>query len=54
MSDYHWNSDVDYRAHPERYKVDKGEQGVLICELNKSEFVALWQFKTPDIPTEAA
>ena len=46
---YHWRPDVDYRAHPELYRVGKGEQGVLICEPYKSELVPLWRFKTPEI-----
>lgn len=27
---YPWKSDIDYRKHPEYYKIGKGEQGVLI------------------------
>ena len=34
---YPWKSDIDYRLHPELYRVGKGEQGVLICEPYKSE-----------------
>ena len=48
-SSYAWKKDVDYRAHPERYRVGKGEQGVLICEPYKSEILAHWRFKTPEI-----
>jgi hypothetical protein len=43
---YPWKSDIDYRAHPELYKVGKGEQGVLICEPYKSEILPFWKFKT--------
>ncbi|MBO3462456.1 DUF4385 domain-containing protein [Aetokthonos hydrillicola Thurmond2011] len=46
---YPWKKDIDYRAHPELYRVGKGEQGVLICEPYKSELVPHWRFKTPDI-----
>lgn len=46
---YAWKPDVDYRKHPELYRVGKGEQGVLIVEPYKSELVPLWRFKTPDI-----
>ena len=46
---YAWKPDVDYRAHPELYRVGKGEQGVLICEPYKGELVPLWRFKTPEI-----
>jgi len=34
---YPWKPDIDYRLHPELYRVGKGEQGVLICEPYKSE-----------------
>jgi hypothetical protein len=47
-------SDVDYRANPERYRVGKGEQGVLICEPYKGELVPLWRFKTPEIATKSS
>jgi hypothetical protein len=53
-SEYAWRPDVDYRANPERYRVGKGEQGVLICEPYKAELVPLWRFKTPEIATESS
>ena len=46
---YAWKPDVDYRHQPERYKVGKGEQGVLICEPYKSELTPHWRFKTPAV-----
>jgi hypothetical protein len=46
---YPWKPDIDYREHPEKYKVGKGEQGVLICEPYKSEIGQHWRFKTPEI-----
>src|SRR5690242_6570958 len=46
---YPWKPDIDYRQHPELYRVGKGEQGVLICEPYKSEIRPHWRFKTPDI-----
>lgn len=45
---------VDFRAHPERYRVGKGEQGVLIAEPYKSELLPLWRFKTPAIARASA
>jgi hypothetical protein len=51
---YAWRPDVNYRDHPEYYKVGKGEQGVLICEPYKSELVPLWRFKTPDMAADSA
>lgn len=38
---------IDFREHPERYVVGKGEQGVLIAEPYKSEILPHWRFKTP-------
>lgn len=53
-STYAWKNTIDYRQHPELYKVGKGEQGVLICQPYKSEIVGFWRFKTPDIATESS
>lgn len=46
--------DIDFRAHPELYRVGRGEQGVLIAEPYKSELLPLWRFKTPEIARESA
>jgi len=46
---YLWKPDVNYRQNPERYRVGRGEQGVLICEPYKSEIGRHWAFKTPEI-----
>ena len=51
---YAWKPDVDYREHPELYRVGEGEQGVLICEPYKGELLPLWRFKTPDIARESS
>lgn len=51
---YPWKPDIDYRRYPERYRVGKGEQGVLICEPYKSEIGKFWRFKTPEIATESS
>ena len=40
--------DEDYRAHPERYRVGRGERGVLTVQPYKSELLPLWRFKTPE------
>lgn len=37
---------VDFRKHPERYKIGRGEQGVLMAEPYKSEILPHWKFKT--------
>lgn len=46
---YPWKPDIDYRQHPERYLVGKGEQGVLICEPYKSEIGRYRRFRTKAI-----
>lgn len=51
---YAWSSDVDYRKYPEKYKVGKGEQGVLICEPYKSEIGKFWRFKNESIALESS
>lgn len=52
--EYYWKSDIDYRLHPELYRVGKGEQGVLLCEPYKSEILPFWAFKTPEIATQSS
>lgn len=52
--DYPWKPDIDYRAHPERYRVGKGEQGVLICEPYKSEIGRYWRFKDKAIAEDSS
>jgi len=37
---------IDFRKHPELYKVGRGEQGVLMCQPFKAELLPLWRFKT--------
>ena len=45
---------IDFRLHPELYKIGKGEQGVLLVEPYKSEILPFWRFKTPDIAKTSA
>ena len=45
---------LDLRAHPELYRVGRGEQGVLLVEPYKSEILPHWRFATPDIATESS
>ncbi|RZK13085.1 MAG: DUF4385 domain-containing protein [Flavobacterium sp.] len=54
IESYPWKPDIDYKKHPEKYKVGKGEQGVLICEPYKSDIGQHWRFKTPEIATESS
>lgn len=42
-------SQINFREHPELYRVGKGEQGVLLVEPYKSEILPHWRFKTPEI-----
>ncbi|MFC5676460.1 DUF4385 domain-containing protein [Aeromicrobium endophyticum] len=46
--------DVDHRAHPELYRVGRGEQGVFRVEPYKSELLPLWRFATPDAARESS
>ena len=46
---------LDYRKHPERYVIGRGEQGVLTVEPYKGELLPLWKFRTPaDARTSSA
>lgn len=45
---------TDFRKHPEKYRVGRGEQGVLVVEPYKSEIVQHWRFKTPEIATTSS
>ncbi|MEH1833322.1 MAG: DUF4385 domain-containing protein [Nostoc sp.] len=45
---------LDFRQHPELYRVGKGEQGVLLVEPYKSEILPYWRFKTPNIARESS
>ncbi|MFN0257300.1 DUF4385 domain-containing protein [Pedobacter ureilyticus] len=51
---YAWRDDIDYRSHPEAYRVGKGEQGVLSCEPYKSEIGKYWRFKTAEIAQKSS
>ena len=37
----------DFRAHPERYRVGRGEEGVFRVQPYKGELLPLWTFRTP-------
>jgi hypothetical protein len=40
-------SRIDFRKHPERYQIGRGEQGVLLVQPYKSELLPHWRFRTP-------
>lgn len=45
---------IDFRKYPEKYKIGRGEQGVLIAEPYKSEILPHWKFATQAIATASA
>lgn len=45
---------IDFRAHPEAYRVGRGEQGVLSAEPYKSELLPLWRFRTVEVARQSA
>ena len=45
---------IDFRKHPELYRIGRGEQGVLLVEPYKSEVLPHWRFKTPQIARTSA
>lgn len=47
MFDYSLDfKNIDFRRHPELYRIGRGEQGVLLVEPYKSEILPHWRFKT--------
>jgi hypothetical protein len=40
------NRSIDFRKHPERYRIGKGEQGVLLVQPYKGELLPHCRFKT--------
>ena len=50
---YHWKPDVDYKQNPLKYRIGRGQQGVLICQPYKSELYPLWKFKTPNLAKQS-
>ncbi len=54
-SDYSLDfENIDFRKHPELYRIGKGEQGVLLIEPYKSEILPHWKFKTPELARKSA
>lgn len=45
---------TDFRQHPERYQVGRGEQGVLLVEPYKSEILPHWRFKNAELAQASA
>jgi len=45
---------IDFRKHPEKYVVGRGEVGVLTAEPYKSEILPYWRFATPAMAEKSA
>ena len=45
--DREWDA-LDFRAHPEKYQIGVGEQGVLLVQPYKGEILPHWRFATPE------
>lgn len=45
---------INFRREPEKYRIGRGEEGVLSVEPYKSEILPHWKFKTPDAAQESA
>lgn len=46
--------EFDFRRDPTKYRIGRGEQGVLIAEPYKSELLPHWRFKSPDVALASA
>lgn len=49
-----WYEGIDFRLDPEKYRIGRGEQGVLMAEPYKSEITPHWKFRTPEIATASS
>jgi Domain of unknown function (DUF4385) len=45
---------INFRQHPELYRIGKGEQGVLLVQPYKGEILPYWKFRTPAIADQSA
>ncbi|TGE09320.1 DUF4385 domain-containing protein [Hymenobacter fodinae] len=45
---------LDFRQHPELYRVGKGEQGVLLVQPYKGEILPHWRFRTAEVARESS
>jgi len=45
---------VDFRRHPELYRIGRGEQGVLLVQPYKRELLPHWRFRTPELAQKSA
>ena len=47
-------SSIDYRAHPEQYRIGRGETGIFRVEPYKGELLPLWTIRTPALARESS
>jgi Domain of unknown function (DUF4385) len=47
-------STINFRRHPELYRIGRGEQGVLSVEPYKSEILPHWRFRTLEVARKSA
>ena len=45
---------IDFRAHPELYRIGAGEQGVFHVQPYKGEILPHWRFATPEAARESS
>jgi Domain of unknown function (DUF4385) len=45
---------IDFRQHPELYRIGRGEQGVLVVQPYKNEILPYWKFRTPEMAQHSA
>ena len=41
-------TDIDFKKFPDKYRIGRGEQGVLLAEPYKSEILPHWRFAIPE------
>ncbi len=46
--------EVDHRKHPDRYRIGRGEQGVLTVQPYSRELLPLWRFRNPEVAAQSA
>lgn len=57
MSNFDYDRDfenINFRKHPDKYQVGRGEQGVLLVQPYKSELLPHWRFKNKEIAEKSA
>ena len=47
-------ANTDFRKEPGKYRIGRGEEGVLLCRPFTTEIEPFWKFKTPEIAQQSA